>query len=100
MSEMEFFHGYFQKYISNLVTEDTDDFYELEKQMGCHFVNVQGQTYQFWGSGLDVDAYGFSTSLPSTDLNQVICLWYNGGAGLHEVVGDAIEKWLKEKENG
>lgn len=94
MSEMEFFHGYFKKSDRELEPEDTDDFYDLEEDYGCHFVKVDGQIYEFWGSDLDVDAYGFNVVLPKSENNQLMCYWYNGGAGLHEVVEAAIKSWM------
>ncbi|QDP65844.1 MAG: hypothetical protein Unbinned7865contig1001_43 [Prokaryotic dsDNA virus sp.] len=95
MSENEFFHGYFKKSKRDLTPEDTDDFYDLEDKYGCHFVEVNGQLYEFWSSGLDVDAYGFSIVVPKSKHKQLMCYWYNGGAGLHEVVEGAIKKYLE-----
>jgi hypothetical protein len=96
MSEMQFFHGYFKESTFIVEPEDTDDFYDLEEEMGCHFVKVNGKLFQFWSSSLDVDAYGFSVVAPACDFPQLMLYWYNGGAGLHEVAEWAIEKWLKE----
>lgn len=96
MSDMEFFHGYFEASDLPIEPEDTDDFYDLEQEHGCHFVRVQGQLYRFWSSDLDVDPHGFNVVAPSTDRHQLLLYWYNGGAGLHEVAEAAIEAWLKE----
>ena len=97
MSEMQFFHGYFKVSDRELTPEDTDDFYDLEEECGCHFVEVGGILYEFWGSGLDIDAYGFNVVLPKTEHLQLACYWYNGGAGLHEVVEAAINSYAKEE---
>lgn len=96
MSEMEFFHGYFEESHLQITPEDTDDFYDLEEEHGKHFVNVDGQLYAFWESGLDVDPYGFSTVIEPTGRNQLLLYWYNGGAGLHEVAEAAIKEWLNK----
>ena len=97
MSEMEFFHGYFEKSDLPIEPEDTDDFYDLEEEHGCYFVKVEGDLYKFWGSDLDVDPYGFSVVVPPSWKPQLMLYWYNGGAGLHEVAESAIEEWLKSK---
>jgi hypothetical protein len=98
MSEMEFFHGFFKKSKRELTPEDTDEFYGLEEKYGRHFVKVEGQLYEFWGSGLNVDAYGFNVVVPKSKHKQLMCMWYNGGAGLHEVVECAIKDHLKSKK--
>lgn len=95
MSEMEFFHGYFEPSDLPIEPADTDDFYDLEQEHAAHFVKVDGTLFKFWGSGLDVDAYGFSAVIPPTDKNQLLLYWYNGGAGIHEVAETAIATWLK-----
>mgnify|MGYP001116898962 CR=1 FL=1 len=97
MSEMEFFHGYFEKSDLPLTPEDTDDFYELEEEYNCHFVMVKEELYKFWGSNLDVDAYGFNAVAEPTDKHQLLLYWYNGGAGIHEVAQSAIEEWLEKQ---
>lgn len=96
MSEMDFFHGYFEKSDLSVETEDTDEFYDLEETHGCHYVKVKGDLYKFWSSGLEVDAYGFSEVVGPTDKPQLLLYWYNGGAGVHEVAESAIENWLKD----
>lgn len=98
MSKQEFFHGFFKKSKRKLTPEDTDDFYDLEEKYKRHFVKVEGQLYEFWGSDLDIDAYGFNVVVPRSKHKQLMCYWYNGGAGLHEVVEDAIKDWLKTKK--
>lgn len=94
MSEMEFFHGYFEKSSLEIEPEDTDEFYDLEKEHKCHFVKVNGNLYQFYGSGLVKDSYGFSVVVPPSDRPQLMLYWYNGGAGLHEVAEQAIKEFL------
>jgi hypothetical protein len=97
MSEMQFFHGFFKKSNRDVSVEDTDDFYDLEKECGCHFVKVKGTLYEFWASDIDVDTYGFNVVVPKSKHKQLMCYWYNGGAGLHEVVEAAIKSWLEDK---
>lgn len=97
MSEMEFFHGYFKKSDRDLKPVDDDDFYDMEEELGCYFVKVGGDLYEFWKSSLNVDPYGFNEVLPDSDHKQVVCYWYNGGAGIHEVVESAIKRWLADK---
>lgn len=97
MSDMEFFHGYFEKSDLPIEPEDDDDFYDLEEAHGCHYVKVNGDLYKFWSSGVDVDAYGFSVVTEPTDKPQLLLYWYNGGAGLHEVAEEAIKEWLDDQ---
>lgn len=98
MSEMEFFHGYFEKASDGLEYEDADDFHDLEEAHGCHYVEVDGQLYRFWGSDIDVDPYGFNVVVPPTDRQQLMLYWYNGGAGIHEVAESAIKEWLDKQK--
>jgi hypothetical protein len=77
----------------SIFPEDTDDFYDMEEFHKCHYVKVNNQVYKFW-SLAEVDEYGFQIVLPSQDGPMVICYWYNGGAGLHEVVESAIKNYL------
>ena len=97
MSEMEFFHGYFKQSDRDIDISDTDDFYDLEEKLGVQFVKVNGVLYEFWGSDIDADAYGFAVVAPKSEHNQLMCLWYNGGAGLHDVVSDAISSHVGVK---
>lgn len=97
MSSMEIFHGYFEKIDSDIEVRDDDDFYELEEKLGYYIVNVDGQLYKFWSSNTDLDEDGFSVVLPATDKPQLLCYWYNGGAGLHEVVEEAIRSYVENK---
>lgn len=94
MSEMEFFHGYFEKCDLPIEPEDTDDFYNLEEEHRCHYVKVNGDLYRFWKSDVAVDPYGFTAVVPATGRPQLLLYWYNGGAGLHEVAESAIKEWL------
>ena len=94
MSDMEFFHGYFEESDLPVEPDDTDDFYELEEQHNANFVKVKGKLYKFWSSGCAVDPHGFSTVVGATDKNQLLLYWYNGGAGVHEVAAGAILSWL------
>jgi len=95
MSEMQVAYGIFKKSSLN-IDPDADDFYELEEEHGCHYVNVDGQLYSFFCLA-DIDAHGFSLLIPPSDQTRFMCLWYNGGAGIHEVVEEVIRKSLKDK---
>lgn len=97
MSEMQFFHGYFEESDLLVEPEDTDDFYELEEQHNAHFVKVKGKLYKFWSSGCEVEPYGFSTVVGATEKNQLLLYWYNGGAGVYEVAEEAISNWLARR---
>lgn len=93
MSEMEVFIGTFhQSDRTDIVPEDTDDFYDLEEELGVHFVRVGGTLYEF-SSIANVDQYGFSVVLNPNPKPIIVCYWYNGGGGLHEVVARAIEQY-------
>lgn len=96
MSDMEFFIGTFEKAPDqSIVPKDEDDFYDLEEADGCYYIRVGETLYKVW-SIADVEKHGFETALPVTTTPIIICYWYNGGAGVHEVVEGAIEKYLKE----
>lgn len=94
MSEMEIFCGWFKESDKSIVPEDTDDFYDLEEEHGCHFVMVDNILYEFH-TLIDLNSYGFSEVLPPCKHPIVLCYWYNGGAGLHEVVEDAIQNFVE-----
>lgn len=95
MSEMEMFYGVFEKSDVIIEPEDTDDFYDLEQEHGCYYVKVCGQLYYFIEVE-QIDYYGFSTVLKPQDKGiPFIACWYNGGAGVHEVVEGLIERYLK-----
>lgn len=96
MSDMEFFIGTFEKAPDqSIVPVDEDEFYELEEADGCYYVRVGETLYKAW-SIVDVESHGFETALPAITTPIILCYWYNGGAGVHEVVESAIEKYLKE----
>jgi hypothetical protein len=95
MSSMEVFIGQFRESKHNIEPEDTDDFYDLEEEHNCYFVKVNGKLYEFWSEG-DYDSYGFDTFLPPSDLPYIVCYWYNGGAGIHEVAESAIKSYLEK----
>ena len=96
MSEMEICYGSFRESLLTVIPEDTDDFYDLEEELGCYFVRVKGQLYSF-ETIENLEAYGFSVILdpPAEGSTPFMCMWYNGGAGIHEVVSDLIESSIK-----
>ena len=84
MSEMQLFYGTFKKYDGE-IPEDEDDFYDL------NLVDVDGTFYQF-ESLKNLDPYGFSLAIEPSNTPRVLCYWYNGGAGIHEVIEGAIRE--------
>lgn len=96
MSEMEIFVGTYKEYIGpDIEIKDEDDFYDLQKEHGCYYVKVNDQLYQVDPiDDLDIDAYGFNVVIPKQKDPMVFCYWYNGGAGLNEVVETAIKNHL------
>lgn len=98
MSEMEIFHGYFERSYLDVDPADTDKLYALEESHGCHFVRVEGELYRVWSSDLHVSPHGFAVVVSPTPQPQLLLYWYNGGAGLHEVAASAINAWIKEGE--
>jgi hypothetical protein len=95
MSQMEFAYGVFKKSDLAIEPDDTDNFYDLEVKHKCHFVKVRGQLYSFYTLG-DHDAYGCSFVIEPSDETRFVALWYNGGAGIHEVVENIIERHLEK----
>ena len=91
MSSMEVFYGKYGKSNEKIIPEDADDFYDLEEKNNCHYVMVDGQLYWFYKLE-EVDAYGFSLVIEPSEEKRFICMWYNGGAGIHEVAEEAIRK--------
>ena len=95
MSDMQVFYGVFKKSDEHIEVADTDDFYELEQRNNCHYVKVRGQLYEFYGLE-DVDSHGFSVVIEPSEETRCILYWYNGGAGIHEVMEALIEKTLEK----
>lgn len=95
MSENEIFYGFYEKSNLDLEPEDTDEFFETEEKLGKQFVKVEGQLYSFEPLG-ELNQYGFSVVIPPSPVSSFICMWYNGGASIKEVVHDLI----KEQEYG
>jgi len=100
MSEMEICVCRFEEAEDQTIfPEDTDDFYNMEEEHHCHYVRVNGKVFKFWHI-LDVeDYYGFQTTLPAQDGPVIIAAWYNGGAGIHEVVEETIKDVLDAHQN-
>lgn len=100
MSDMEVFYGVFRKSDLDIAEEeDTDEFAEVEEQHGCYFVKVRGQLYEFRHLPDDVHASGFSLVIEPSEETRFIALWYNGGAEIHEVVKNLIERHLRKQES-
>lgn len=94
MSEMEIFHGYFVPCDLDIEPSDTDEFYDFEQEQNAYFVKVRDVVYKFWRSELKLEPYGFTVVVPPSYRCQLFLMWYNGGAGIHEVAASAIESWL------
>ena len=95
MSEMEMFIGRFEEAEDQTIfPTDDDDFYDMEEAHGCHYVRVDEKVFKFW-SIKEVDSYGFQTTIPQQDGPILLCYWYNGGAGLHEVAEEAIREAVR-----
>lgn len=80
---------------SNVTPLPGEDDYDAAERLGLDFVRVNGQLYEIETIETP-DPYGFSLVIEPSEEPIVIALWYNGGAGMHEVVGDAIERALGE----
>jgi hypothetical protein len=93
MSEMQLFYGTFKKFEGN-IPED-EDLYDYEERTNTQLVDVDGTLYEF-ESLKDLDPYGFSIFIEPSDTHRVLCYWYNGGAGIHEVVEEAIRKSVND----
>ena len=97
MSEMQFFHGYFDVSDIEVTADDNDYFYDLEEKLGCYLVKVDGVLYKIWQSEVDVDAYGFCVALGPTEHKQLMLYWYNGGASVHECAESAIRSYVNKE---
>lgn len=96
MSDMQVFYGVYRKSNEKIVPEDTDDFYDLEQKNGAHYVMVDNQLYEFHALE-EVEPHGFSLVIPPSEETRCLCYWYNGGAGVHEVMEDLIKKSLEDE---
>lgn len=95
MSEMQAAYGKFRK--SDAILFDGEDEYDAEERLGIQLIDVDGQLYEFELNG-EVDAYGFCLNIEPSDESRFMCLWYNGGAGLHEVVESCIRQSLNKDQ--
>ncbi|AGH07397.1 hypothetical protein SUFG_00028 [Sulfitobacter phage phiCB2047-B] len=99
MSEMEMFIGTAKRYVGpDIKVEDTDEFYELEQELGHSAIVKVGDELWCIDKLEDVDAYGFQTIIEPQSELMFIGYWYNGGGGIHEVSASAIKDYLKSKE--
>lgn len=97
MSEMEMFIGTAKRYVGpNIEVEDTDDFYELEEELGHSAIVKVNDELWCIDQLKEVDAYGFQTILEPQQELIFIGYWYNGGGGLHEVAESAIKEHLEK----
>jgi len=99
MSEMQMFIGRFEEAEDQTIfPKDDDDFYDIESEHGCYYVRVDKKVFKFW-SIIEVNSYGFQTTIPQQDGPILLCYWYNGGAGLHEVAESAIKEYLDTQQS-
>jgi len=102
MSEMEVCYGTFKKSdidITDIDPLDLDDMiYEMENEKGCHLIQYENDIYEVWPIE-NLEAYGFSILIPPSEDPIFICMWYNGGAGLDEVVGEVIKEHIENEKN-
>lgn len=89
MSEMEAIYGTYKK--SNVTLLDDEDLYDARERLNLELVEVDGQIYEIEVLK-ELDACGFSMSIEPSDQSCFIALWYNGGAGIHEVVESIIRE--------
>jgi len=47
----------------------------------------------------DLNSYGFEIVIPPCKHHRIMCYWYNGGAGLYEVIEEAIKRFIDDKED-
>lgn len=70
-----------------------------KKKNKVHYVKVRGQLYEFAKYPGEINSTGFSLLIPNMDdmgtCQRFICMWYNGGAGIHEVVEHLIKSTLQ-----
>lgn len=92
MSDMEALYGKFRK--SDVQLQDGEDAYDAGERLGLDLVDVDGQLYEI-ETIKELESYGFSLLIEPSDEHRFMCLWYNGGAGMHEVVEEIIRKSLK-----
>lgn len=96
MSDMEIFYGKFKKSDRDIKVGDNDVFYALEEELGCHFVNIDGDLYEFEPVKVEeISRHGFTLLIEPSAEPRFLCYWYNGGASLHEVAKEAIRSFLK-----
>ena len=94
MSDYQVAIGTFSK--SEVVIEQDEHVYDAGERLNLHLVEVNGQIYEF-----DIleepDSYGFSTFIEPNEKPVFVGYWYNGGAGMEEIVEEAIEKFVMMK---
>ena len=94
MSNYQVVIGTFSK--SEVVIGQNEHVYEAGDRLKLNLVEVDGQIYEF-----DIleepNSYGFSTFIEPNEKPVFVGYWYNGGAGMEEVVEEAIEKFVMMK---
>lgn len=91
MSSMELFYGTYRPVTIDFVLDDSDARYDREDADGVKYVSVDGQVYAVRAiADLDPDGFTYADGATASGDPRVLCYWYNGGAGLHEVLEHAI----------
>lgn len=87
MSEMEAIYGTYRKFDTSVLGDE--ELHDAGERLGKEFIDVDGVVYEIEILE-EIDAYGFRLGIEPSDTPRFVCLWYNGGAGMHEVVEEAI----------
>jgi hypothetical protein len=87
MSDMEIYYGKFKVCERDDIPElvDEDIRYDYEDAHGILLVAVDDIIYEV-SKVADIDPFGFSLNIEPSDEHRFIAYWYNGGAGVHEVI--------------
>ena len=94
MSDMQIFYGTFAKSDLPIIPVDEDEFYDMEAEHGCQYIDVDGQLYMVTPIE-EIDACGFSPVIEPSAEPRIMALWYNGGAGEREVIEAIIRRHIK-----
>lgn len=96
MSSMEVFYGWYQPCINAEATamhalSDDDQRYDWEEKNDILLVEANGTLYEVHKIE-DVEPGGFIVRIGPSTVPRVMCMWYNGSAGVHEVLEQAIKE--------
>lgn len=89
MSEMKAVYGTYRKSDATLLVGECP--FDAGRRLNLDLVDVGGQLYEIKVIK-KLDPYDFAMTLEPSSERRFIALWYNGAAGMHEVVEDLIRK--------